>query len=215
MSNEAESGQESTPNQTVPSPPPAPSGSWIWSALITGTALTAAANYLIYSRGPGAGWALFFLLLATGIFINRRHSGRPRRIELALGALLAVSGIQMIIRPSLSNAIVLFTLTLIASAHFLQDSTTETSAARKLIEALRKLLLSPMRWLQASQLVATRWDRSCASHRHQNPQREIPLARAPDHRPSRRPHPPIRDPARQWQQHPRTVHLEPPHRLPR
>jgi len=152
MSNEAESGQESTPGQAVP--PPAPSGSWIWGALITGTALTAAANYLIYSRGPGAGWALFFLLLATGIFINRRHSGRPRRIELALGALLAISAVQMIIRPSLSNAIVLFTLTLIASAHFLQDATTKTSAARKLIEALRKLLLSPMRWLQASQLVA-------------------------------------------------------------
>ena len=120
---------------------------------MTGAALTGAANYLIYSRGPGAGWALFFLLLAAGIFLNRRHSGTMRRVELGLGALLAVSAVQMIIRPSLSNAIVLFTITLIASAHFLQEADDESPAARKLVEALRKLLLSPMRWLQASQLV--------------------------------------------------------------
>ena len=120
---------------------------------MTGAALTGAANYLIYSRGPGAGWALFFLLLAAGIFLNRRHSGTMRRVELGLGALLAVSAVQMIIRPSLSNAIVLFTITLIPSAQFLQEADDESPAARKLGEALRKLLLSPMRWLQASQLV--------------------------------------------------------------
>ena len=131
-----------------------PGTHWIWKSLITGAALTAAANYLIYSRGPGAGWATFFLLLAVGIFLNRRNSGLVRRVELCLGVILAISAIQMIIRPSFSNALVLFSLTLIASTHFLQDSASDTPAARKLAEALRNLFVSPLRWLQATQLVA-------------------------------------------------------------
>ncbi|MGI9242861.1 MAG: DUF4153 domain-containing protein, partial [Verrucomicrobiales bacterium] len=152
MSTESESGQNTEPNQSDEAAK-APAV-WIWNVLITGAALTGAANYLLYSRGPGAGWALFFLLLAVGIFLNRRSSGSPTKVAFGLGLLLSVSAVQMLVRPSLSNAIVLFTLTLIASTHFLQDAAPETPTARKLVEALRNLLLSPMRWLQASHLIA-------------------------------------------------------------
>ena len=150
----------SKPGDSTPAPEPAEPAAesrpvhWIWKALVTVAALTGAANYLIYSRGPGAGWATFFLLLAVGIFLNRRNSGLVRGVEIALGALLAVSAVQMVIRPSFSNAIVLFALTLIATTHFLQDTASDTPTARKLAEALRNLLLSPLRWLQATHLVA-------------------------------------------------------------
>ena len=152
----SENEETSQPVESIPPTPETekPPIHWIWKALVTGAALTAAANYLIYSRGPGAGWAVFFLLLAVGIFLNRRNSGMIRGVEIALGVLLAISAVQMIVRPSFSNAVVLFTLTLLASTHFLQDGASDTPAARKLAEALRNLFLSPMRWRQASSLVA-------------------------------------------------------------
>ena len=148
-----------TKTATDPTPEPKPDASpaettppqlWIWRALITGIALTGAANYLIYSRGPGAGWAVFFLLLALGIFLNRQSKGFLRLAEVFAATLLTVSAVQMVVRPSLSNAIILFTLTLLASAHFLQLGKTPTAPGRKVIEALRKLALAPFRWIQAS-----------------------------------------------------------------
>ena len=145
--------ESSSPPDNAP-PEETPPTQWIWKVLLTGASLTVAANYLLYSRGPGAGWAIFFLLLAMAFFLNRRCGGLVRGIELGLGLLLVASAAQMVIRPSFSNAVVLFTLSLLASAHFIQGSTRDTPAARKLVEALRNLFLSPLRWLQATELAA-------------------------------------------------------------
>ena len=47
---------ESKPAQPIHAAQAEQSAHWIWRTLVTGAALTGAANYLIYSRGPGAGW---------------------------------------------------------------------------------------------------------------------------------------------------------------
>lgn len=143
------------PLPTEPEPSPAaPPGAWLWRVLITLAALTGAGNYLLYSRGPGAGWAVFFLLLAAGIFANRRSAGMVRGAELVLAGLLAASAVQMVVRPSLSNALVLSALTLVASAHFVHAGGVALPAARKLVEGVRCLLLAPVRWLEATRLLA-------------------------------------------------------------
>jgi len=86
--------------------------------LISVFALTAAADFFLFKISPGLGTAIFCLLLWTGLKMNR-PTGTTSWKEWTLYGFMISSAIQIAIEPSFYNWVMLFSLTIYGSGHFL------------------------------------------------------------------------------------------------